>query len=168
MRSMSSPGSTNDGSASGEQASGAATMAQRAASPWSIRALFWVVVAGTVLSLAPIVSLGEFMLAHSPVFLVLLFSSAAAWGKDRRGQRTSTARVARILGACVVSTLFMVLLHLSIRSDRSSTAAIAYYWTPHFVPFFAVFGALLGWALVAVLGRLARSARTDETQSGAA
>jgi len=65
-------------------------------------------------------------------------------------------RIARLYGASIGASGLMVLLHWSILTDRSSTAAIAYFWTPWLVPFGALAGALFAWSVAAANAWLGR------------
>jgi hypothetical protein len=129
-------------------------MSSRPASAGSIRALPWIVAAGTLLSLLPFE--GAFLLvgvAHAPVFVLLLFAAALARLSLARGRSVPASLVAKIYAACIAASLLMVLVHWTIRTDRSSTAAIGYFWTPLLVPLAAAFGILAIWGLFTVRDR---------------
>ena len=135
-------------------------MSPRPASAASIQVLPWVVAAGTLLSLWP---LGDAFLlvgvAHAPMFVLLLFAAALARWSLARGRSVPAALVAKLYAASIAATLLMLLVHGSIRTDRSSTAAIAYFWTPVLVPLAAAFGMI---AISAVTSVRERRSKTEQ------
>jgi hypothetical protein len=127
-------------------------MATKAGRALWIRALPWVVGLGALLSLAPLAGWlpAEFTVAHTPTFLVLLGFAVASARKASRGERVSVLGAAAVLGATTTATAGMLSPIVLAWLEPSQWWLLVYPRTWIVLPFFAILGAGLVAAPVAL------------------
>ena len=131
-----------------------------------LRALHWMIAAGTVVSLLPLgvfaragggQMLAPMLLAHVPTFLVLLGLSVRSARRARLGEPASRLAVGAFLGALLGSMAVMLGVPALAAAFNDPWALMLYVWTWLALPAAALVGAGLGagvlWLVHRVVGR---------------
>ena len=99
-----------------------------------------------------------FVSSMTPYILIGLLALFDLGRAEKRGRRGRVTAVARVCGAALISTIFVLWMWIEVRWGESSTAGLVFTFMPAWSCVTVALGALLGWPAGALANRLAASA----------